>query len=106
MNLGVRRLRAYAGDFGEGPQQLGFDALRAVFQVPLRPFGAGLHGPAFYEFTPGLGRFACQPGDAVVRAARSVPLRAQVRQRGLHGLGESQHQGPARRHIDPGDFFQ
>ena len=66
MNLGVRRLRAYAGDFGEGPQQLGFDALRAVFQVALRPLGAGLNGPAFYQFTARFGRFAGQPGDAVV----------------------------------------
>ena len=36
----------------------------------------------------------------MVRAARRIPLRPKVRQRGLNRLGKGQHQRPARRYAD------
>ena len=53
--LGIRRLGAYAGDFGKRFEQFGLDALDIVFQVALRPFWTGLYGPALNRATPGLG---------------------------------------------------
>ena len=95
------RLGVDARDFGKRLEQLGLHARAVVFEVLLRPGGAGLHGPALHAAAARLGRFAGQPGDAVVRAERRVPLRAQVRQRRLDRLRERQHQRPARRHLRP-----
>ena len=65
-----------------------------------------MYCPAFNVVAAGLAAFAGQPADAVVRAACRIPLWAQVGQAGLHGVGEGQHQCPARCHRDAADGFQ
>ncbi len=96
----VKQLLAPAINLGEGLQQLGLDTHRFVIEMFLRPGCAGLHRPALHRLASRFGRLARQPGNAVVGAERGIPLRAQVRQRGLHGLGEGQHQRPAGRDLD------
>ena len=98
--LGQGGLGAYARDLGKRLAQLGAHARGVVLQVLGRPLGAGLHGPALDLAARGLGGLARQPGDAVVRAARGVPLRAQRGQPRAHGLGKGEQQGPAGRHLD------
>ena len=94
---------ADAGDFGKTLEQLGLDALGIVFKVFGRPLGAGLDGPALDGLAPRLAVFAREPADAVVDAARGVPLRTDVRQAGLHGLGVGDHERPAGGHLHRGE---
>ena len=70
------RLGPDAGDLGEGFKQFALDPAGVIVEVLLRPLGAGLHRPALDDATPRFAGLARQPGDAVVGAARRVPLRA------------------------------
>ena len=99
LGVDMRRLSANAGDLGKGFEQLVLHALRVVLQVLLRPGRAGLHRPALHRAAAWFAGFTRQPSDTVVRAARGIPLWAQRRQVGLHGLGKGQHHRPARSHF-------
>ena len=98
----VGRLGADAGDLGEGLEQLGLHALGVV--VAGAP-ATRRRWPARSSARRGrarLARLARQPGNAVMRAARGVPLRPQRRQAGLHGLRKGHHQRPAGRDLHLG----
>ena len=88
VHFGVGWLGANAGDLGKGPEQLGLRPCGTVVDMLPRPVPVGVHGPAFHDATPRLAGLARHPGDAVVRAARGVPLRAQDGQARLHRLGD------------------
>ena len=119
-------LRNITKTYQRGPEQvqvlhgIDLDIPRGDFVALMGPSGSGkttllnliggldtpsggeieIEGERIDRLSAGLGRFARQPGHAVVGAARGVPLRAQGLQAGLRGVRVGQHQGPAGRHVN------